>query len=600
MPHRFVVKSTLAICFVLSCSGAVMVLPQVAAAKPPAAKAAKQPIGVGAITGPQSAKVRAKLLKILRDSGSYEVTDVEDVKPGAAAATYQNMAKGISADAIVVGNVSRAMTLTLSVYGANGARVDAVQIKGGGSAPKLLKEMDNELEISLADPFERSRGEAKAAAAAPAASPAAPPPKAKDEDADEEEEEPAAAAVAKPEPAPKATAKGESEEVEAVDLTETPEEPSTEEQSSSSSSDSASTSESSQGGLRPYEISLGLRGYNRKFQYTGVTQGALVPYELALAPTIFIAGDIYPGAFSGDGPLSHIGIMGRFEYGIATSSNYQAPGASGQPTVTPLKTSVYEYQLGLRARLPLGQQELGFFAVYGNQTFTLSGDSTAGKQPYAVVPDVHYHYLRFGLDARIHVSKLVAGAHVAPRFLTAMSELDKRGVWFPGATGSGLDFGLMLGWQLKPWLMPAAGLDIVRYGFDFNNLPATPPPRVIAGGATDTYASVWLGVLANLDFLSGGASASAGAASDSSSSSESSGSADQADKSEEETPPPPSKKHPAKKTPPKAAPPPPSGPSAKAKKAAPPPPEPAAKNKKRKTKAKAKAPEPEVEEEEEE
>jgi outer membrane biosynthesis protein TonB len=591
LPHRFVVKSTLAICFVLSCSGAVMVLPRVAEAKPPAAKAAKQPIGVGAITGPQSAKVRAKLLKILRDSGSYEVTDVEDVKPGAAAATYQNMAKGISADAIVVGNVSRAMTLTLSVYGANGARVDAVQIKGGGSAPKLLKEMDNELEISLADPFERSRGEAQAAPA-PAPAPAAPPPKAKDDD--EEEEEPEPAPKAKPEPAPKAAAKHKSDELEAVDIPATPEEQSTAEPSSSSSSDSASTSDTGERGLRPYEISLGLRGYNRKFQYTGITRGELVPYELALAPTIFIAGDIYPGAFSGNGPLSHIGIMGRFEYGIATSSNYQAPGANGQSTITPLKTSVYEYQIGLRGRLPLGQHELGFFGVYGDQTFTLAGDSTPGKKPYAVVPDVHYHYLRFGLDARINVSKLVVGAHVAPRFLTSMSELDKRGVWFPGATGSGLDLGLMLGWQLKPWLMPAAGLDIVRYGFDFNNLPAAPPPRVIAGGATDTYASVWLGVLANLDFLSGGASASASAASDSSSSSESSGSADTADKSEDEAPPPPPpKKQPAaKKAPPKAAPPPPAppAPAAKGKKAAPPPP--AAKKKK--------APQPEEEEEEEE
>jgi len=582
-----------------------MVLPRVAEAKPPAAKAAKQPIGVGAITGPQSAKVRAKLLKILRDSGSYEVTDVEDVKPGAAAGTYQNMAKGIAADAIVVGTVSKAMTLTLSVYGANGARVDAVQIKGGGSAPKLLKEMDNELEISLADPFERSRGEAKAAPAAapapaPAPTPAAPAPKAKDEDEDEEEPAAAPAPKAKPEAAPKAAAKGKSDELESVDIPATPEEQAASEQSDPSGSDSAPASESGEHGLRPYEISVGLRGYNRKFQYTGFTQGALVPYELSLAPTIFLAGDIYPGAFSGDGPLSHIGIMGRFEYGIATTSNYQAPGPNGTTTITPLKTSVYEAQIGVRGRLPLGQHELGFFGLYGVQSFTLAGDSNPAKAPYAVVPDVHYHYLRIGLDARIYVSKLVVGAQLAPRFLTAMGELDKRGVWFPGATGSGLDFGLMLGWQLKPWLTPAAGLDVVRYGFDFNNLPAKPPPRVIAGGATDTYASVWLGVLANLDFLGGGGSASASVTSDSSSSAASAGSADKADKEEkddDEAPPPPKKKKPAaKKAEPKAAPPPP--PPApeppKAKKAAPPPPPPAPASKKKK------AAQPEEEEEEEE
>ncbi|HTQ04018.1 MAG TPA: hypothetical protein VMI54_09180 [Polyangiaceae bacterium] len=564
-----------------------MVLPRVAEAKPPAAKEAKQPIGVGAITGPQSAKVRAKLLKVLRDSGSYEVTDVEDVKPGAAAGTYQNMAKGIGADAIVVGTVSKAMTLTLSVYGANGARVDAVQIKGGGSAPKLLKEMENELEISLADPFERSRGEAKPAAAAapaPAPAPAAPAPKAKDED-DEEDEGPPPKAKAASEP----KTKGKGDELEAVDIPATPEEASAAESSASSSDSSSSSSDASERGLRPYEISLGVRGYNRHFSYTGLQQGALVPYELSLAPTIFVAGDVYPGAFSGNGVLSNIGLMGRFEYGIATSTNYQAPAANGTTTNTPLKTSVYEYQIGIRGRLPLGQSELGIFALYGDQTFTLSGDANPLKQPYALVPDVHYNYLRIGLDARVYVSKLLVGAHFSPRFLTSMSELDKAGVWFPGAKGSGVDMGLMLGWRLAPWLTPAAGFDVVRYGFDFNNLPATPPPRVIAGGATDTYISGWLGVLANLDFLGGGASASASTttSSESSSSSSSAPSDEKSDKGDDDEAPP--KKQPAaKKEKPAAAAPPP----AKAKKAAPPPAPAPAKKKK------AAAPEEEEEEEE--
>lgn len=563
----------------------MLVLPRVAEAKPPAAKTAKQSIGVGAITGPQSAKVRAKMLKILRDSGSYVVTDVEDIKPGSPPATYQTMAKGIQADAIVVGTVSKAMTLTLAVYGANGARVEAVQVKGGGSAPKLLREMDNELEIALADPFAQTRGEAKttpAPAAAPAPAPAAPPPKAKDSDEDE-----APAPQAKPEP--EARAKGKNDEIEAVDLPETPEESAPSQESNASSSDASSASDTGEPApLRPYEISLGVRGYNRKFKYTGLQQGALVPYQLT-APTIFVAGRLYPGAFSGGtGPLANIGLMGRFEYGIATGSNYQSPGVNGGPTTSvPLKTHVYEYQIGIRGRLPIDKHELGLFAVYGDQTFTLSGDENPAKQPYAVVPDVHYHYLRIGLDARIHVSKLVAGAHFAPRFLTSMSELDKAGVWFPGATGSGVDMGLMLGWQLFPWLTPALGIDFVRYGFDFNNQPATPPPRVIAGGATDTYFSGWLGVFANFDFLSGGASASASASSGSSSSSTpaSSESTKQADESDDETPPKQAspKQAAPKKAPAKAA------PARKAKKAA----GPASKKKKA-------APQPVEEEEEEE
>jgi len=158
-------------------------------AKPPAAKAAKQPIGVGGFSGPQGPKVRARVLKVLRDSGSYEVTDVEDVKPGASAQTYQNMAQGIAADAIVVGTVSQSANLTIGVYGANGARVDAIQIKGG-TFPKLYKAIDNEVEIAVADPLARAhaggKGAAAAAAAPAAAAPAAAAAKSDDEDEDEE------------------------------------------------------------------------------------------------------------------------------------------------------------------------------------------------------------------------------------------------------------------------------------------------------------------------------------------------------------------------------------------------------------------------------
>jgi hypothetical protein len=153
---------------------------------------------------------------------------------------------------------------------------------------------------------------------------------------------------------------------------------------------------------------------------------------------------------------------------------------------------------------------------------------------------VHYHYFRIGLDARVYVSKLIAGAHLAPRFLTSMKELDKGYTWFPGAKGSGLDFGMMLGWQLLPWLAPAAGFDLIRYGFDFNNLPVDPKPRVVAGGATDTYWSGWLGVLATFDFAGGasGSGASVTAAPAESKDEEAPAKEDEADEQEEDEAPP--------------------------------------------------------------
>ncbi len=530
-------------------------LPRSAEAKPPAAKSAKQPIGVGAITGPHGGKVRAKVLKVLRDSGTYEVTDVEDIKPGSPPQKYQTMATGIQADAIVVGTVSKKMTLTLSIYAANGARIDAVTIKGG-SGPALLKEVDNELEIALADPLSKARPSGTPSAApapATAAAPAIAPVKVTLDEDDGEDAHPASKAA----PPAKSKAKPKDEDLESEDVAASPEDEAQPESTSTSdsSSESSESSEPSEKGQRPIEVMLGIRAYNRQFKYTGITSGPLVPYELGLAPTVFIAARLYPAAFSSDGVLSNIGLMGRFELGIATSTNYQAtPGA--EPTK--LSTNAYEYQLGVRGRLPLGKLELGIFALYGNQSFSLGGDENPAGAAYALVPDAHYHYIRTGLDLRAYISKLIVEAHVAPRFLTSMSEIDLARVWFPGAVGSGLDGGLMLGWQFLPWLTAAVGGDFVRYGFDFNNLPATPPPRVIAGGATDTYLSGWLGVMSTFDFsghAAGGPAAVPATASESSESSESSDTSAEAEEEKPKAAPPPKAKKEAapKRTAPKPA-----------------------------------------------
>jgi hypothetical protein len=567
---RFAKKSALAICVTLACSGAVALTVSLAEAKPPgASKAAKQPISVGAVTGPQGPKVRARLLKMLRASGSYEVTDAEDLKPGASAETYRNMAQGTGSDAIVVGSVSKALSLTLSVYGANGARIDSITIKGG-TFPKLFKAIDNEAEIALADPLERARsGGAKAKATEPPPAPAAKPKLAPGEEEDEEEElidepaKPKAKPEAKPKPVPKAEPKAEpkskakpkadesSGELESEDVDTTTGQPLDSEDEPSGEADAAS-SEPAVRGLRPIELQAGVRGFTRNFAYTGRTSTGLIPYNLPFAPAVIVAGRFYPGALFDDGVLSHVGIMARFELGLATTTNYEEGGTGGAPKIVKeLKTSTSEFLVGLRGRLPIARHELGVSASYGTHSFTLAGDEKWNQVPYALVPDVHYHFVRVGIDARFHISKLIVGAQISPRFLTSMKEVDKGRVWFPGAKGSGLDFGLMLGWQLLPWLAPAVGFDVVRYGFDFNNLPVVPTPRVVAGGATDTYVSGWLGAIFHFDLAgsksAGGASVSATPDSSEPDSSEPDSSEDEA--KDEKPPAPDAKKQPEEEEP---------------------------------------------------
>jgi hypothetical protein len=85
-----------------------------------------------------------------------------------------------------------------------------------------------------------------------------------------------------------------------------------------------------------------------------------------------------------------------------------------------------------------------------------------------------------------------------------MKQIDQSRFWFPGATGSGVDFGAMAAFRILSFLDLAAGVDFLRYGFDFNAIPndaglAGSLAPLIAGGATDTYISGWAGILLHLD-----------------------------------------------------------------------------------------------------
>jgi hypothetical protein len=398
-------------------------------------------VAVGSFTGPKNEQVRDWVVGVLKDS-NYDVVDA-DIGGGKSDADYQGVAKELGVDAVVTGKVSKNFNLTITVHNAeDGTNLGDLDVKGG-SAPKLKKAVEKDLGTSIADPLSM----AKAAEAEPEAAP--------EEDAGEESEAPA------------------EEEAPAEDA----------------------PSDDSPGKPSPLELSVGLRAYNRNFDYTdslsevlpGRGIDPLYSYELPLGPAIFADLRFYPMAFGGDGVLAHIGLQGHFEQGFATRSIY----AENTPEELELETSMQEFRIGLRGRIPLGVHELGIFAEYGKHKFTLSGDETN-----PLVPDVDYGFIRPGIDGRFRFGELLLGFHVAPRILLSMGELDLEGVWFPGATGSGLDAGVEVGYSIMPSLDVIAGFDWLRYGFDFNAIPDDNP--VVAGGATDTYLSGHLGILYRL------------------------------------------------------------------------------------------------------
>jgi hypothetical protein len=421
------------------------------------------------------------LMKALKQSGGYAVTDAEDIKHRSGKRQLAKQAKVLEVDAVVTGTVSKKADLSLSIYASDGTLIDEVKVKGGSFA-KLETALAANFDETLAEPLAEASG-----AEAPQKKAAA---------SDEEESDDAEA------------------EVSAAEIP--PDEPPLEPSEDEKPADDAGDGES-KAGLAPFELMVGIRGYNRKFDYSG-NVGArepgrlpirtLVPYQLDFAPALIFSGRMYPLAFFRDDVWSHLGIMGSFELGIATKTEVR-----GDTGIDPLKTSFDAWDVGLRGRLPLGALELGIFGVYGSQSFVLVGDE-GGTALQPLVPDVKYQFLRFGLDARIQVSTLRFGAHIAPRVLTSLEQIDLATVWFPGATGRGLDFGFEAGWNFLPFLGLVAGFDYVRYGFDFNAAPpgtvsapnggVTPSEQdplltpMLAGGATDTYTSGRIGFVFTL------------------------------------------------------------------------------------------------------
>jgi hypothetical protein len=432
-------------------------------------KSAKRPVLVGAFEGVRADETRRAVIEALNATEAYTVTEAEDLKPSSTKKEFAQMARDLMAEATIVGVISKKMNLTLTVYDKNGKKVGAVEIKGG-TRKKLASGIQNELEIAIADPL------ATAAGAAPAAAEAEPKAKGKAKAKEDPETEPASEEIAEETPS---EGEGDAE---------------SEDSSEESSEEPSEPTEGGGAGKRPIEAMLLVRGYNRKFNYTDQRTQGLAPYDLPMAPAFVLSGRIYPAAFGTDGAISHVGLMGKYELGLATTTIATTlDPATGVETQTTLKTQVNDLQVGLRTRLPLGDSvELGSFGLWGRQQFLLLGDEVN-----PLVPDTTYTYLRIGIDARIQLGKFTVDVQVAPRFLTSMKELDLRGVWFPGATGSGFDFGAMLGWNYLSWLDAVAGFELVRYGFDFNGIPDD--NAIIAGGATDTYLSAFLGARFHLD-----------------------------------------------------------------------------------------------------
>jgi hypothetical protein len=226
------------------------------------------------------------------------------------------------------------------------------------------------------------------------------------------------------------------------------------------------------------ELALGVRGYSRELTYNDDRFDALTIFRLGAAPAGLAALRVYPLAGSQRGVLAHIGLAGAFEYGFATT----VLDARGRE----LDVSMLQFQLGLRARVPIDVHELGATVSYGQHR--MSVDEPDDRD---LVPDVAYEFVRGSLDARFRVSSFLFGFHGGYRALLSMGDFESD-QWFPRASGAGIEAGVFVGQALSESFDLLGGFDVERYFFTLNPEPGDPH---VAGGALDQHLSLWAALL---------------------------------------------------------------------------------------------------------
>lgn len=404
---------------------------------------AKTSIVVRDFEGPRKAQARTWVVRLLDGNAEYDVVSKKKLdgaksKIDGNSQSYQAVSQELGVAAILEGVVShKGVKWKLELNVVDGATGDSLEVlEFNGNFPAGLKKAVNK---ELLDKLSGPASKAQVAKAAE--------PEAKQE--------------------PEAEAEPKAEEPKAAK-----DEPKAEEPAQEPSGD------------RPEAFRISLRGgaMNRKFEYTDDLNGTLRPYELGAAPFVRLDLEWYPWASFADGVGANVGLVGGYQQAFGLSSETTDGGE--------LDTSSNAFDVGLRWRIPLGEQELGVSARYGQQTFELDdGDRN-------FIPSVKYGYVRPALDARIAIGSLFIGLDVGYRFVLDSGEFAED-PWFPdqsvGAVDARLEFGLALG-----GLDLLLGARVERYFYTLNpdpeNVGVTDDGEAVAGGALDQYLYGYLGV----------------------------------------------------------------------------------------------------------
>lgn len=429
--------------------------------------------------GPRAKTIHDRLVRALTKNGTTLVpAKSANVKLGKDPAAYVKVAHKAGVTAFVHGTVSmnkKSWILTLEVRsGATGAVTGSDEISSGW-LPGLLKAIDKEAPGKLAALLESVEGSTPEPAtvdleAGASAKPAGASAEASVGDVD----------------APSADEKG----APFVDNTRPP----------------------------ALFLHVGVAGIYRSFSYTDpfldTKRQGLFPHSTPLV-AVRLDGTWYPGMHFGDGLLSHFGLNGHFIRSLIGTTTVGADKVpDGAPTEYP--TVFQELDLGLRARIPMGDWELGLNFGVGSQQMGLVGDNVVVRLPYSdvnepypgVIPDIDSTYYRFGGDVGFPWLgwnwSLGAGMRL-PNFSEEPGALAHQR-WFPGVIGTAATLSLGVNIPVHRLFGLQILADYRQTGLDMNSSTssivvvnqADPSQNLltssIAGGATDRYILLSAGI----------------------------------------------------------------------------------------------------------
>lgn len=213
-----------------------------------------------------------------------------------------------------------------------------------------------------------------------------------------------------------------------------------------------------------------------------------------------IGAAFYPGALFTRTFLANIGVVGHFERSLGGTTQASSGGNDNLPSGD-LDTALTAYDVGLRIRLPIAENELGFSASYGAQTFEID-DGATGADPLVddakLVPNVNYKYIRLGADFAYVMGAYSLRGDLGLRIVNSAGDAPgeiQNDDWFPNSDVGAIDAGVTAGYAISERFSVTLGVDFRNYFYSMNSreddfaLPGSDDSQrnPVAGGANDMY-----------------------------------------------------------------------------------------------------------------